>query len=100
MKLIVTIVMAVAMAQGTWAQSCFAIRGRAVWYRGDGWFAIWHVGTHHEFYPRGDASYDLLCKEFDCDSGQRQPALFADFTVCPVAKYVPGAAQAVTVTKV
>ncbi|UWZ82587.1 hypothetical protein [Occallatibacter riparius] len=100
MKLFLVLTLFIAMAPAASAERCFTIRGRAVWYRGDGFFAIWHIGTHHEFYPRGDASIDLLCKEFDCESGQRQPALFADFTVCPMDKYVPGAAQAVTVTKV
>ena len=82
------------------AQACFQIHGRAVDYRGDGYFAIWHIGTHHEFFLADQQSVDLVCKYFDCDSPDRQPALFADFTVCPTAPFVKGAAQAVKVTAV
>jgi len=82
------------------AQTCFQIHGRAVWYRGDAFFEIWHIGTHHVFFPADKQSADLICKYFDCESGDRQPALFADFTVCPTEKYVPGAAQAVIVKKI
>jgi len=65
------------------AQACFSVRGRAVWWRGDGYFEIWHVGTHHSFFVTDKASTDLVCRYFDCENGERQPALFADFTVCP-----------------
>jgi hypothetical protein len=79
------------------AQSCFQIHGRAVLYRGDAFFAIWHIGTHHVFFPADQQSEDLICKYFDCASGDKQPALFADFTVCPTEPYEPGAAQSVIV---
>jgi hypothetical protein len=82
------------------AEPCRQIRGRAVWYRGDGFFAIWHIGTHHIFFPADKASGDLICQYFDCESGNRQPALFADFTVCPTEPYKAGAAQPAIVTKV
>lgn len=82
------------------AQTCLQIHGRAVWYRGDGFFAIWHIGTHHIFSPVDKESTDLVCRYFDCESGDRQPALFADFTICPAEPYVKGAAQTVTVTRV
>lgn len=82
------------------AQPCRKIHGRAVWYRGDGFFAIWHVGTHHNFMLVDKPSTDLVCKYFDCVNGEIQPALFADFTVCPTEKYIEGAAQPVIVTKV
>jgi len=81
-------------------ETCFQIHGRAVWYRGDGFFAIWHVGTHHIFFPADQKSADLICQYFDCKSVDRQPALFADFTVCPTERYKPGAAQPVIVKKV
>jgi hypothetical protein len=99
MKFCLILVLTAAMEPAAWAEKCFAIHGRAVLYRGDGFFAIWHIGTHHVFSPVAGASYDVLFKAFDCESGQRQPALFADFTVCPVERYVPGAAQAVVVKK-
>jgi hypothetical protein len=70
-----------------------------VYYRGDGNFVIWHVGTHHIFSP-DKASIDLICQYFDCANGDRQPALFADFTVCPTEKFKPGSAQAVIVKRV
>jgi hypothetical protein len=82
------------------AQACFQIHGRAVEYRGDAFFEIWHVGTHHIFFPSDAKSVDLICRYFDCDSGDRQPALFADFTVCPTEHFVTGAAQAAKVTAV
>ncbi len=72
-------------------------RGRAIDRRGDGFFEIWHVGTHHVFFPANPRSADLICQYFDCDSPDRQPALFADFTVCPTRPYQPGAAQPVIV---
>lgn len=88
-----------------WAASgntreCFDIHGRAILYRGDGFFAIWHVGTHHVFFPSDKASYDLLCSYMDCDSPRKQPALFADFTVCPTKPFKKGSAQPVLVKKV
>jgi hypothetical protein len=83
----------------TAAQECFQIHGRAMEYRGDGFFAIWHIGTHHIFSPDADST-DLVCKYFDCESGDRQPALFADFTICPSERFVKGAAQLVKVTAV
>ena len=89
-----------AMLPTASAQSCFQIHGRAVWYRGDGFFTIWHVGTHHIFFPADKESADLICKYFDCESGDRQPALFADFTVCPTEPFKVGAAQPVIVKKV
>lgn len=81
-------------------EKCFQIRGRAILYRGDGVLAIWHVGTHHIFYPVGDKSWDLLCSYMDCKSPRKQPALFADMTVCPTEPFVKGAAQSAIVTKV
>ena len=88
-----------AIVPGASAQSCFKIHGRAVLYRGDGSFEIWHIGTYHTFVP-DQKSADLICKYFDCASGDRQPALFADFTVCPTEPYKAGAAQPVIVTRV
>ena len=81
-------------------QKCFPIRGRAILYRGDGFFAIWHLGTHHIFYPADKASADLLCDYMDCTSPRKQPALFADMTVCPTEPYKKGWAQPVVVKKV
>ena len=82
------------------AQHRRRIRGRAVLYRGDGFFAIWHVGTHHVFSPADEQSTALICQYFDCESGDKQPALFADFTICPTEPYKRGEAQAVIVKKV
>jgi hypothetical protein len=87
-------------AQAAPSQTCFQIRGRAVWYRGDGFFAIWHVGTHHVFFPADKESSDLICQYFDCESPDRQPALFADFMVCPTKPFRRGAAQPVIVKKI
>src|ERR1035437_1728764 len=87
-------------AQSWSAEPCREIHGRAVLYRGDGFFAIWHIGTHHIFSPADKASADLICKYFDCDNGDRQPALFADFTLCPTEPYKAGAAQPVIVKRV
>ncbi len=81
-------------------QKCFQIRGRAILYRGDGFFAIWHVGTHHIFEPANKQSWDLLCSYMNCTSRRKQPALFADFTICPTVPYKKGAAQPAIVTKV
>lgn len=81
-------------------QTCRVIHGRAMWYRGDGFFAIWHIGTHHIFSPADRDSADLICQYFDCESGDRQPALFADFTICPTEPYQDGAAQNVIVKRV
>jgi hypothetical protein len=68
-------------------------------YRGDGFFAIWHVGTHHIFSPDANSA-ELICQYFDCDSSDREPALYADFTICPTEPYTPGAAQGAKVTAV
>jgi hypothetical protein len=81
------------------AEPCTQIHGRAVWYRGNGFFALWHIGTHHIFMPDGK-SEELICQYFDCESGDRQPALFADFTVCPTEPFEDGAAQPATVKEV
>lgn len=88
-----------ALAAGS-TPKCFEIHGRAILYRGDGFFAIWHVGTHHVFFPADKASYDLLCSYMDCDSPRKQPALFADFLICPTKPYKKGSAQPVQVKKV
>lgn len=82
------------------AQNCRQIRGRAVYYRGDGFFAIWHVGTHHVFSPANASSVDFVCRYFDCESPGRQPALFADFTICPTEPFRTGAAQSAIVKEV
>ncbi|HXE09402.1 MAG TPA: hypothetical protein VN612_15975 [Acidobacteriaceae bacterium] len=82
------------------AQTCRKIHGRAILYRGDGFFAIWHIGTDHIFMPSDKESADLVCQYFDCESGDEQPALFADFTVCPTKRYIHGAAQPAIVRKV
>jgi hypothetical protein len=81
-------------------EKCFQIRGRAILYRGDGFFAIWHVGTHHIFYPADKASADLLCDHMNCTSPRKQPALFADMTVCPTESYRQGWAQPAIVKKI
>lgn len=80
--------------------TCVVIRGRAIEYRGDGFFAIWHIGTHHIFMPADAQSSNLICKYFDCESGDRQPALFANFTVCPTRPYARGAAQPAIVKRI
>jgi len=100
--LLLVVLMAVMLPAraATKVQKCFQIRGRAVLRRGDGFFEIWHVGTSHFFFPADQKSADLMCHYFDCVSGDKQPALFGDFTVCPTKPYVPGAAQPVIVTKV
>lgn len=82
------------------SQKCFQIHGRAILYRGDGFFAIWHIGTHHIFYPADKKSWDLLCSYMNCTNPRKQPALFADFTVCPTLPYKKGSAQPAIVTKV
>lgn len=99
---IFTILLVVVVLSGSvlLAEDCVKIRGRAVLYRGDAFFEIWHVGTHHIFFPADQQSVDLVCRYFDCESPDRQPALFADFTVCPKEPYKQGAAQPVTVKKV
>lgn len=97
---IVLLITVLPVRSATGAQKCFQIRGRAVLRRGDGFFEIWHVGTDHVFFPADQKSADLICRYFDCVSGDKQPALFADFTVCPTKPYVPGAAQPVIVKKV
>ena len=65
----------ILLASAAPAQRCVRIRGRAVWYRGDGFFAIWHVGTHHVFFPRDKQSADLICQYFDCESGDSTASL-------------------------
>jgi hypothetical protein len=55
------------LAHGS-GQTCFEIHGRAVQYRGDAFFEIWHVGTHHVFFPADQNSEDLICRYFDCES--------------------------------
>ena len=87
-------------SQPTQPQKCFQIRDRAILYRGDGVLAIWHVGTHHIFYPAGDKSWDLLCSYMDCKNPRKQPALFADMTICPTEPFVKGAAQTAIVTQI
>jgi len=82
------------------AEPCREIHGRAILYRGDGFFSIWHIGTHHIFFPADKASADLVCQYFDCNTIDRQPTLFADFTVCPTEPYKAGAAQPAIVKRV
>lgn len=100
MRTVVALLLFLTLVIASPAEECRRIHGRAVWYRGDGFFAIWHVGTHHYFMPADKASADLICKYFDCENGEIQPALFADFTVCPTEKFKQGAAQPVIVRRV
>lgn len=92
-QILISVLLLISPAFPASAQACIQIHGRAVWYRGDGYFAIWHIGTRHEFYPTDASSINLLCKYFDCESGDRQPALFADFEICPSEPFREGAAQ-------
>jgi len=101
MRILGSLLLVAILGSGATAeQKCFQIRGRAVWYRGDGFFAIWHVGTHHMFFPADKESSDLVCRYFDCVHADQQPALFADFTICPTEEYKPGSAQPAVVKKV
>ncbi|MDR3792011.1 MAG: DUF3828 domain-containing protein [Terracidiphilus sp.] len=81
-------------------EKCVQIRGRAVQYRGNAFFEIWHVGTNHRYFIVDGHSQDLVCKYFDCESPDRQPALFADFTLCPTEPFKQDAAQPATVKNV
>ena len=92
-KLFLSMLMLVGLVPMVSGESCFQIHGRAVDYRGDAFFAIWHIGTHHEFFLVDKKSIDLVCQYFDCESPDRQPALFADFTLCPTKPFKAGAAQ-------
>ena len=97
---ILSLVLLVNPARSWSVEPCREIHGRAVLHRGDGFFAIWHIGTHHVFFPADKGSADLVCSYFDCGSIDREPALFADFTVCPTEPYKAGAAQPVIVKRV
>jgi hypothetical protein len=55
----------------------------------------WHIGTHHEFSVDYD---DPLISKYLSEDGSE--ALYADFTICPIEKYVRGAAQAVIVKSI
>lgn len=88
-------ILVMTLAPSALAQECFQIHGRAIWYRGDGFFAIWHIGTHHIFSPADKESVDLICRYFDRVSSDKEPALFADFTVCPTEPYVRAAQSAI-----
>jgi hypothetical protein len=81
-------------------EPCITIHGRATWYRGDGSFALWHIGTHHTFYLSSKESYELVCQYFACDSPDRQPALFADFTICPTEPFRKGAQQGAIIKEI
>jgi hypothetical protein len=92
----------IVLATPSSAEPCREIHGRAVLYTGDGQLAIWHVGTHHMFLILDDGSYKLLSKYMPIDALPEagSKALFADFTICPTEKYVPGAAQPAIVTRI
>jgi hypothetical protein len=94
------LLLAAALAPLVRAQECLQIHGRAVQYRGNAFFEIWHVGTNHRFFIVDGRSQELVCKYFDCESPDRQPALFADFTLCPTEPFKKGAAQPATVKSV
>jgi len=85
----------IALASPTSAQSCRVIHGRAILYTGDGQARIWHIGTHHEF--SFDYNDPLISKYLPEDGSK---ALYGDFTICPLEKYVRGAAQAVVVKSI
>jgi hypothetical protein len=99
-KFLILLLTATLTSPASLAQNCRKIRGRAILYRGDAFFEIWHVGTRHTFYLTDEASIHLVCRYFDCKSVDRQPALFADFTVCPTERYRRGASQPTIVRKV
>lgn len=99
-KLFLLLLVLFAIAPLDAEEPCLQIHGRAVLHRGDGFFAIWQAGTHHIFSPANKQSVDFVCRFFDCESGDRQPALFADFTICPTAPFQQDAAQPVIVKAV
>ena len=98
--LLIPLLLLTALVTAATPQKCREIRGRAVLRRFDGFFSIWHVGTDHLFMPADKQSADLICKYFDCESGDKQPALFANFEVCPTERFIEGAAQPVIVKRV
>jgi hypothetical protein len=90
----------VVSAQLLVAEPCRVIHGRAILYSGDGFLEIWHIGTHHTFFVVDDKSSDLILNYIPYEDDGHLKALFADFTVCPTAKYRKGASQETIVRKV
>jgi hypothetical protein len=82
------------------AEPCRVIHGRAILYSGDGLLEIWRIGTHHTFFVVDEKSTDLILKYIPYEGGDRQKALFADFTICPTARFKQGASQATIVTRI
>ena len=81
------------------AEPCRVIHGRAIEYTGDGFLAIWHIGTHHTFYVVDEKSTDLILERMHFSIDDSDKALFADFTVCPTAPFKRGASQQTRVTQ-
>jgi hypothetical protein len=92
-KFFLLLLLTTALAPLGAEEKCVQIRGRAISWRGNAFFSIWHVGTNHRYFVVDEASQDLVCKYFDCESPSRQPALFADFTLCPTEPFKQEAAQ-------
>jgi hypothetical protein len=82
------------------AEPCREIHGRAIEYSGDGFLAIWHIGTHHTFFVTDEKSTILIEKFIPYEGSDREKALFADFTICPTESFKPGASQLTLVTRI
>lgn len=83
------------------AERCMMIHGRAHYYGGDANLRVWHIGTHHDFWP-DDSSWDRVLGWLDAGVKEHEQSssastssvyLFADFRVCPVEPYKKGSVQ-------
>ena len=73
------------------AEPCREIHGRALYFSGDNFLQIWHIGTHHTFFVVDDKSTDMIMKYIPYPDDGKWKALFADFTICPTEKFIQGA---------
>jgi hypothetical protein len=96
---ILILMLLIVLGASARSEPCREIHGRAILNSGDSFLAIWHIGTHHTFFVVDEKSSDLILDYLHYPESDHQ-ALFADFTLCPTAKFKQGASQQTIVKRI
>jgi len=87
------LILVLALVRYSQAEPCREFHGRAILYSGDSFLEIWHIGTHHTFFVVDNKSTELILKYIPDEGDEYLKELFAEFTICPTARYRKGASQ-------
>ena len=107
---VLALILIVQVISARASEPCSVIHGRLHYYGGDGNLRLWHIGTHHEFEPADQDSWNRafgwLTQGIWKDDSKNYASpesnlmLYGDFTVCPAEPLHKGAVQAAWILKV